>query len=301
MNTGIVPPAKRVGLFFHSILLVILTILVVWALLNLSATSADVLFVTYLLVAVIAFAPIPLLAYRAYALFRAQYILDRDSLELHWGLRDEMIPLSDIEWVRSVNDLSQPLGAPPLATPGALLGFRRHRDLGVVEFLASARRQLLLVATSKMVYAISPSDPKDFIETFARAVELGSLKTAKAKSQYPSLVITQAWDSGLVRYEWLAALFLNLGLAAWVSLLIPSTTSIALGLRPDQAPEVVPSVQLALIPLLSVFLNLLGWTTGLFFFRWPKRRNLSVLLWGSGALTSLVFLIAVVFIVTAPS
>jgi hypothetical protein len=301
MNTGIFPPAKRGGLLFHSILLVILTAIAGWALVNLSGTSAGVLFVVYLLVAAVAFAPIPLLAYRAYALFRAQYILDRDSLELRWGLRNETIPLSDIEWVRSVNDLAQPLSGPPLATPGAILGLRRHRDLGVVEFLASARRQLLLVATSKRVYAISPSDPTDFIETFARAVELGSLRTAKPKSLYPSFVITQAWDSGLVRYEWLAALFLNLGLAAWVSLLIPSTSSIALGLRPDQAPELVPSVQLVLIPLLSVFLNLVGWAAGLFFFRWPKWRNLSILLWGSGALATLIFLIAVVFIVTAPA
>ena len=301
MNTGIFPPAKRGGLLFHGVLLVILELIAGWALLNLSGASAGVLFVIYLLVGVIAFAPIPLLAYRAYALFRAQYILDRDSLELRWGLRNEIIPLSDIEWVRSVQDLAQPLSGPALAMPGAILGFRRHRDLGVVEFLASTRRQLLLVATSKRVYAISPSDPNDFVETFARAIELGSLRTARSKSLYPSFVITQAWASGLIRYEWLAALFLNLGLAAWVSLLIPSTSSIALGLRPDQAPQVVPSVQLVLIPLLSVFLNLLGWTTGLFFFRWPRWRNLSVLLWGSGVLASLVFLIAVVFIVTTPA
>ncbi len=301
MNTGFFPPSKRGGLLVHGVLLVILILVTVWALLNLSSTTVGVLFVIYLLVAVVAFAPAPLLAYRAYALFRAQYILDRDSLELRWGLRSEVIPLSDIEWVRSVDDLTEPLGTPPLAMPGAILGFRRHRDLGVVEFLASARRRLLLVATAKRVYAISPADPSDFVETFARAVELGSLKTTKSKSRYPSFIVTEAWDSGLVRYEWLASLFLNLGLAAWVSLLIPSTTSIALGLRPDQTPQFVPSVQLVLIPLLSVFLNLLGWIAGLFFFRWGKWRNLSILIWGSGALATLIFLVAVVFIVGSPA
>ncbi len=301
MNTGIFPPSKRGGLVFHGVLLVILLVVTVWALLNLSAATAGLPFVIYLLVAIVAFAPVPVLAYRAYALFRAQYILDRDSLELRWGLRSEVIPLSDIEWVRSVHDLTRPLGGPPLATPGAILGFHRHRDLGVVEFLASVRQQLLLVATAKRIYAISPADPSDFVETFARAVELGSLKTTKSKSRYPSFIITEAWQSGLVRYEWLASLFLNLGLAAWVSLLIPATTSIALGIRPDQTPEMVPSVQLVLIPLLSVFLNLLGWAAGLFFFRWAKWRSLSILLWGSGALATLVFLIAVVFIVTTPA
>ncbi len=300
MNTGVFPPSKRGGLIFHGVLLVILLVLVIWSLLNLSSASAGLTFVAFLLLAIVAFAPLPLLAYRAYALFRAQYILDRDSLELRWGLRNEVIPLSDIEWVRPVQDLTRPLGGPALATPGAILGFHRHRDLGVVEFLASARRQLLLVATPKRVYAISPSDPADFLETFARAVELGSLKTARSKSLYPTFVITQAWDSGIVRYEWLATLFLNLGLAAWVSLLIPSTPSIALGIRPDRAPDLVPSVQLVLIPLLSIFLSLLGWGAGLFFYRWARWRNLSILLWGSGSLSTLVFLVAVVFIVSIP-
>ncbi len=298
MNTGIFPPSKHGGLLFHGVLLVALVVVTLWALLNLSSATAGIPFVIYLLVAIVAFVPIPILAYRAYALFRAEYILDRDSLELRWGLRSEVIPLSDIEWVRSVHDLTRPLGGPPLATPGAILGFHRHPDLGVVEYLASARPQLLLVATAKRVYAISPADPTDFVETFARAVELGSLKSTKSKSRYPSFIVTEAWESGLVRYEWLASLFLNLGLAAWVSVLIPSTTTIAFGIRPDQTPDMVPAVQLVLIPLVSVFLNLLGWATGLFFFRWGKWRSLSIILWGSGAAATLVFLVAVGFIVS---
>src|SRR5512135_3387242 len=145
MNTGVFPPSKRAGLLFHGALLVVLTVLAAWAILNLSQATAGLPFVAYLVLAILAFAPIPLLGYRLYALLRARYILDRNSLELRWGLRDEVIPLSDIEWVRPVRDLTVPLGAPPLSTPGAILGIHRHRDLGIVEFLASARRRLLLV------------------------------------------------------------------------------------------------------------------------------------------------------------
>lgn len=300
MNTGIFPPGKRTGLLFHSILLVILVVLTSWATYNVSNTSAGLPFVIFLVVAILAFVPIPFLAYRAYALYRAKYILDRNSLELRWGLRNEIIPLSDIEWVRPVDDLTRPLASPPLSTPGAILGFQRHRDLGVVEFLASARRQLLLVATPKRVYAISPADASNFLETFARAVELGSLRPTPSKSLYPTFVITQAWESGLARFEWLATIFLNLGLVAWVSLLIPSMQGVALGSQPDQPAQVVPAVQLVLVPVVSIFLNLLGWAAGLFYYRWPKWRNLSMLLWASGVLSSLVFLIAVVFIVSTP-
>ena len=300
LETGRFPPAKRVGLAFHGLLIAVLAGLSTWGFWSLTGIELGPAFVLCLLLGILAFAPIPLLGYRAYALYRAQYQLDRDSLELRWGLRNEIIPLSDIEWVRPVDDLTHPLIAPPTALPGAILGLRRHRDLGVVEFLASRRRGLLLVGTPGRVYAISPADPTEFLETFARAVELGSLREAKPKSQFPSLVFANAWESGMVRYLWLATLFLNLGLAAWISMLIPSSPIYALGLRPDRSPDAVPSSQLIIIPLLSALLSLVGWIAGLFFFRWSKRQGLSILLWGSGALSSLLFVLAVLFIVITP-
>ena len=300
MNTGLFPPSKRNGLILHGFLLLLLASASGWGFTNLIRAGGGLAFVVYLLVGLIAFAPIPLFAYRAYALFRADYILDRDSLELRWGLRDEDIPLTDIEWVRSMQDLTQPINLPPLPMAGAILGLRRHRDLGLVEFIASDRKNLLLVATAKRVYAISPADPVEFAQTFARAVELGSLTPAKSKSVYPSFVITEAWQSGLVRYLWLAGLFLNIGLTVWISLLIPLFSQIALGFRPDRTPDAVPSIQLVILPLVSIFLALTGWTAGLYFYRWENQRVLSVIIWASSTLMSLLFLIAVLFIVTTP-
>ena len=300
MNTGLFPPSKRNGLILHVVLLVLLAAASGWGFANLLRAAGGLDFVVYLLVGLIAFAPIPVLAYRAYALSRAEYILDRDSLELRWGLRDEDIPLTDIEWVRSIHDLTYPLTLPPFPMVGAILGLRRHRDVGLVEFIASDRKNLLLVATAKRVYAISPADPVEFTQTFARAVELGSLTPAKPSSVYPSFVVTEAWQSGLVRYLWLAGLFLNIGLIVWTSLLIPFFSQIALGFRPDRTPDAVPSLQLVILPLVSTFLALVGWVAGLYFYRWEKRRVLSVIIWAAGALTGLLFLIAVLFIITTP-
>jgi hypothetical protein len=257
--------------------------------------------VLYLILSILTFAPLPILGYRAYALFRAQYRLDRNTLELRWGLRDEVIPLSEIEWVRSSRDLAHAVALPPVSLPGAILGLRRDRDLGVVEFLASTSRHLLLVATTRKVYAISPAEPAGFLATFARAVELGSLRTSQPKSVYPSFVLTRAWTSGLVRYLWITALFLNIGLVAWIALLIPHIPEVALGYGPQRSPTSVPSVQLVILPLVSTFLNLAGWTTGLFFYRWGRWKPLSLVLWGSGALSSLLFVIAVLFILVTPA
>jgi len=300
VNTGLFPPSKRNGLILHGVLLVLLAAASGWGFSNLLRAGGGLNFVVYLLVGLIAFAPIPLLGYRAYALFRADYILDRDSLELRWGLRDEDIPLTDIEWVRSVQDLTHQLSLPPMPMAGAILGLRRHRDVGVVEFMASDRKNLLLVATAKRVFAISPADPVEFTQTFARAVELGSLTPAKPKSVYPSFVVTEAWQLGLIRYLWLAGLFLNIGLIVWTSLLIPLLSQVTLGFRADRTPDAVPSIQLVILPLVSTFLAAVGWAAGLYFYRWEKHRVLSIIIWASSALTSLFFLIAVLFIITTP-
>ncbi len=301
MNTGIFPPAKRLGLVIHGVLLAALICTSVWGFIQLSSVELGPNFVIFLLVGLIAFAPLPLLGYRAYALLRATYILDRERLVLRWGLREETIPLSDIEWVRSIRDLSHPLNFPPAPMPGAVLGLKRHRDLGIVEFIAGDTRNVLLVATAIRVFAISPADPGEFIQTFARAVELGSLAPAKPVSVYPSFVITNAMESGLVRFLWLAALFLNLGLVAWIGILIPSVHKVALGFGSGGTAQGVPSVQLVILPLVSVFLAMIGWVAGLYFYRWNKRRVLSTIIWSSGTLMSLLFLVAVIFIMATPA
>ncbi len=300
MNTGLFQPPKRNGLLFHGTLLVALAVLSAWGFFNLSHTTVGENFVTYLLVGLIAFAPIPWIVYRAYALLRAEYVLNRDGLELRWGLRDESIPLNDIEWVRPVNDLTHPLRLPSISVPGAILGLRRHPDLGVVEFIASDQRNLLLVATAKRVFAISPAQPLDFTQTFARAIELGSVTPAEPKSLYPSFILSQAWENGFIRYLWLAALFLNLGLFVWVSLIIPSNPNIGLGLNPDGTVDAVPSVQLIILPLISTLLAFTGWITGLYYFRWEKTRVISFILWVTSTLESLSFLIAILFILSIP-
>ena len=300
MNTDLFPPNKRNGLIFHGIVLAVFLAISAFGFINVARTDVGPNFVLFLLVGLIAFAPVPIFGYRAYALVRAEYILDRDSLEIRWGLRDEDIPLSDIEWIRSLNDLTHPLGTPPMSMPGAILGLRRHIDLGVVEFIASDKKNILLVATAKRVYAISPSRPGEFTQTFARATELGSLVPAQAKSVYPSFIVAQAWDNGIVRYLWLATLFLNLGLFVWVGLLIPSLTNVALGVAPDQSVTPVPSVQLIIVPLISTLMALIGWSAGLYFYRRKKQRVLSFIVWASSLLTSLLFLAAVFFIINTP-
>jgi hypothetical protein len=295
------PPPRRRGLNLH-----ILLILVLSAILAILATLASrqpfgLIFTGLIGLAVLAFIPIPILVYRLYSLARANYQLDRDQLTLTWGLRLEQIPVSDIEWVRPLSGMSRPFPLPLFRLPGALRGLRRHPDLGPIEFLASDENSLLLVATSHKVFAISPETPAVFLQDIQHAIEMGSLSPALPRSVYPSFVVAQAWDSSLARYLWLAGFFVNIGLLAWVSLIAPSLGKVSLGFLPSGAPRPAsPGLSLILLPIVSILFYLGGWGTGLMIYRQQARRPMAYILWVSGLISSLAFLLAVLFIVITP-
>jgi hypothetical protein len=300
-KTGHFPPAKRSGITLHVIIIIALATASAWGFWNLTQAQVGPSFVTYLLVAFLTFAPIPVFSYRAYALRRADYYIDRDSLAILWGLRVEDIPLTDIEWVRPATDLTQPLILPRFRFPGAILGTRRHPDLGRVEFIASDTKNLILIATSKRVFAISPEKAAALVQTFARATELGSLTPAEPVSVYPSFIITQAWESPVARFLWMSGLFLNLGLIVWVGLLIPSLSRIPFGFNALGIPdETAASSQLILLPLISAFMFVIGIIAGLYFYRWEKQRPLAFVVWVSSTICAVLFLMAVLFLVTTP-
>ncbi|RPJ25724.1 MAG: hypothetical protein EHM33_13740 [Chloroflexi bacterium] len=300
-KVGHFPPAKQLGLILHGVIILLLAGASIWGFTNLTSAQVGPMFVSYLLIGLIAFAPIPFFGYRAYSLLKADYYIDRDSLAILWGLRVEDIPLTDIEWVRPISDLTHPLPLPRFRLPGAMLGKRRHPDLGSVEFIASSPKNLILIATSKHVFAISPRDAAALVRTFARATELGSLTRTEAKSVYPSFVITQAWESPMARFLWISGLLLNLGLVGWVGMLIPSLAQVPFGFDPLGVPNITaPSVQLILLPLVSALMFIIGLLAGLYFYRWEKERPLAFILWISSTLCALLFLMAVLFLVTTP-
>jgi hypothetical protein len=301
MMPNFYPPARQSGLIVHGLLILILMAVFGWGIWNLAQAAVGPAFIVYLLVTLAAFIPIPFLGYRAFALLKANYSLDRDNLSLRWGLRLEELPLSDIEWVRPVTDLSTPLALPWFRLPGSILGLRRHPDLGLIEFLASERGNLLLVATAKHIFAISPADPASFVHEFQRSIELGSLTPAPAKSVYPTFVVARAWDDPLARFLWAATLFLNIGLFVWVGLMIPGLSQVNIGFGPSGLPlGPFPAVQIMLLPILSVLLSVTGWLAGLYYYRYDDQRILAFILWSTSILSSLLFLLAVLFAFNTP-
>ena len=269
------PPQRQRGLLIHLVLIAVLGAISLTMFWFVFQAPVGLLFTLDILVALLSFIPLPILGYRVYALLRGNYLMDRDNLRLIWGLRVEEIPVADVEWVRPAAALPVPLKLPWLSLPGSVLGRSAHPDLGSIEFMASDLDALLLVATARQVYAISPGDSTAFISAFQRAIEMGSLSRVAPRSQYPSFVVAVAWENVLVRYLWLAGAFLNIGLLAWVTVIAPGIQRIPLGFTPAGAPQdTVPGVQLILLPVLSALLFVIGFLAGLFFYRRPDQHIL---------------------------
>ena len=174
------PPARRTGLTLELSAGILALAGASFCFIKANQALVGAEFFSWLLLTLLLFAPTPYLAYQFYALIRANYKLERDGLRLRWGWRTEDIPLPDIEWIRPAHDMTAPLPLPWPRWPGSILGKRQVEGLGPIEYLATDRKNLLLVATPQRIFAISPADPKTFMHTFRSINEMGSLAPLRA-------------------------------------------------------------------------------------------------------------------------
>ena len=291
-------PGRRLGLAFHLGAMLVLVVAAVYGLYRAGQTSIGPIFLLGLLPALLAVIIVPILAYRVYALISSSYVLQRDGVFLHWGLRIEEIPMNTILWVRPAHQLRSRLPLPWFYWPGSVVGIRRLPAAGIIEFMASSSRGLIFIATPDHIYAISPADPENFLNTFQHFTELGSLSPIPARSVRPSLLLGRIWGVPAARYLILAGILLNLALLVWVSLAIPGRETISLGFQSEGIPrDAVPAVQLLLLPILSSLIFLANLILGMIFFRQDEKHPLAYLSWANSSILSMIFLVSVFFII----
>ena len=250
----------------------------------------------FLLIGLLICLPLAWLLYCIYALLNASYTLEREGLRLRWGLRAEDIPIPEIEWVRPASDLVLPLPLPRLAWIGALTGLVNVPDLGPVEFLASERRTMLLVATPSKIYAISPADPGAFSIAFRHATELGSLAPLRSFSARPAAYISHVWDDRAARILFAAGIALLLFIFVFSGMGINQNVGAALGALPDSKTQVSgPAVQALLLPLMAAAAFGANLVLGLALYRRTETHAIAYLLWAGGAIVPLIFLIGTFF------
>lgn len=292
-------PPIRTGLVFHAVSGLVLILVGGWCLWKAAQAEVGPVFLLYLLPLLAVVALLPLLGFRAYALLRASYFLEQDGLRLRWGLREEDIPMDRVHWLRPARD-KDALPLPLLRWPGAVVGVRHLPDGLPLEYLAAHTRSLILIATSNRIYAITPADQTRFLEIYQDIAELGSLSPLPARSVFPSFMLARVWAAPVARYLLVAGFGLAILLLTLVSFIIPARPEIALGFQLEGSQlQLVPAIQLLLLPLLYFFFFLADWIGGLFFFRRDEKHPLAYLLWGSSIFVGLLFLAGVYFIATA--
>ncbi len=293
-------PPLRLAVIFHTLAIVLLAAAALLGFWQASQAEVGPVFLFYLILALAAVGLLPVFIYRFYALRHASYVLERDGLHLWWGLRGEDIPMDKVLWVRPAESLGYRLPRPWLYWPGCVLGVRRLPDASPLEYMASQTWNLILVGTPGRTYAISPYNRTEFLQTFQRLTELGSLSPIQSNSTYSSFLLARFWNDVTARSMLIAALVISLVLLVWSSLSVPGRAQISLRLSSSGTPTAnVPAVQLLLLPVLNALflgVDLLG---GLFFYRKTESRVFAYVLWSSSVITSLLFLAAVFFILNA--
>jgi hypothetical protein len=288
-------PARKQGLIFHGAAAAALAACSALAFQVAVNQEMGAIFVLLLILSLLLLILMLLLLYRGYALMRANYRLERDGVRLRWGLRAVDIPLSEVEWVRRASDLASDLPKPRLHWPGSLIGNAHTPDLGAIEYMASTTRTMLLIATPAQIYAISPEDPDAFLKAFQRTFEMGSLSPISPISVLPAAYLSRIWADPAARLMLAAGLILALLLFVLVSTAIPAYQTISLGFLSNGQPlPGVPSEQFILLPMIAAVVFFTDLFVGLYFYRNAAHRPVAYLVWGSGTLTMLLFLLAAI-------
>ena len=290
-------PPRRNGYLFLSGLLIFLSlgwIISVWISIH-SQTSLG--FLSLFLPSVLILSAVPAIIYYIYALRNALYLVERDGIRLYWGLRQEDIPITEIQWVHHAEDLEMRLPLPLVRLPGAVIGSRTIKKEGEIEYLASSTRNLVIIARIDKAYALSPSQPAKFINAYQRFTEMGSFIPFDPQSVYPSNIINRVFRSPPARLLIVAGALVCIALLAMVAIGITSGEYIHLRFLSDGTPgEPIPAIRLLLLPLLNTFFFLVDLFAGLYFYLDSRREHLAFLLWGTGLFTAIVFMGGALFI-----
>jgi hypothetical protein len=290
-------PPRRAGTIFHLSSIGVLLVGVGISLYRIAYGEVGSTFLIYLLPIIFAIPVVPLLFYRLSYLQNAVYTIERDRIRLQWGLRVEVIPTNTILWVQSASDLTEPIRYPWIRWPGSVLGTRRLGGDTPIEFMASQSRDLVLVATYERVFAISPTDPDTFLNSYQRMTELGSLVSHQPRSVRSTTLFAGIWQTPAVRNLLIISILFSLALIVWTGLAVPTKSMVSLGFTPTGEPRSpIPGLRMMLLPLLNTIFWVFNFFAGLLLSRQDERLPLAYLLWGSSALVSGLFLVATYFI-----
>jgi hypothetical protein len=167
---------------------------------------------------------IPAVVYRILLLLTAQYgITSTGALHIRFGTRSEVIPIEEIEEIRSGGKISDGLRK---AGPGWLetwQGRAAAEGEEAVDWIATDRGSPLLLLVSKnRRWAISPSDPAAFARSVTDISAKGSLEKVESESTQPPPFILDILKTRFALASLAGGCFLIVALGVFLLAMLPT-------------------------------------------------------------------------------
>jgi len=233
--------------------------------------------------------PVAFILYRCYGLLSSSYTLTRDRLQIKWGLRQEIIPLSEINWVHTPQEMPEEIPWPFLPIPGAYLGKVHTASGETIEFMASDIKKMIFVGTSKGVYGISPADPKEFLDGFQRVLQMGSVFEPTHQTIRPADWIAASWENYIARRSFVfSAVFLVL-MFLWVGFRFSGLENSRISSTNETA---FPIRNILILPFLAGVFWVIDMGIGVRLYKSDKLKRIAELIWSSGGIITFLFFIA---------
>ena len=286
-------PPKTKALVINSILAVLLILIILFFLVYASYIGEGWLAIVFIALGLLLLVPLFVTIYRIFTIITTNYRLTRDALEIKWGLRRELIPLREIEWVHPVSDFQTPLPLPYGKIRASFYDEIDINGLGKTLFVATKPDQMVLIKLSKAYIVLSPEDKEAFTQTFIELSQMGSLESPEAESEDLKMLWRRVIEDKKAK---------NLLILTGISLFV--LIAMAVVIVAIDTPVVwvdmipVPPTRLFLLALLGLLFSLLNTIFALFLYlqeRSGKAIVYLILAWS--VLTNLVLSFAMLFMV----
>jgi len=221
------------------------------------------------------------------------YRMDRNGLLIWAGLLRLYVPMAAIEGIYGAPRQYNPFRVRGLRFAGHNVAAQTTPQGGPIIYLATTRPEdCLYVTTAKRTYAISPSNPEQFLKAYALERELGPVQAWRESVRAAAVLQTLVWRDrlglALVSAALLACLAL-LALTFWRYPDLPAQIPLhfdALG-RPDRLG---PPRDLFYLPLIGSVVVFANFALAIAFYN--RERLLSYCLWGGAGLVQVLLIFA---------
>lgn len=255
------------------------------------AASRPISFATFIvgLSVTFGFLLVGLIAYWVYGLTTASYMLDRNALIIAWGTSKQVIPAGDIERVFTGDEIEGRVRFFGGRWPGHWVGYGELPDGEQTLFYATRPLpQQVFIATPGLVYAISPDERSEFLDSLRQRLEMGPTQAMVQSSSRPPILDWAIWRDQLgLTLLGLGILFLVLllGLLTFRYPMLPKLIPLHFG--PSGSPDRLgPRIEVFIVPLIGLLTLLTNGVLGAISYR--HNRLASYLLWGSSILVQVL-------------